>query len=100
MGEILRYLLKFITVNLRSSLFFLYLTSMITVLEQWICHGEISLEVLIACVILNPLKSVKGDDFLISLIGSMHLNFLTSCKKGNLTAPCTHGYMLLISCQL
>lgn len=58
--KILRYLVKFINVNLCSCLCYIF-----TVLEQWVFNGEISIEILFACVMLSPSQCVKGDDFLV-----------------------------------
>jgi len=50
--------------------YILYLRSVITVLEQWVFNGEISVEILFACVMLNPSQCVNGGgDFLVSVIG-------------------------------
>jgi hypothetical protein len=50
--------------------YILYLRRVIIVLEQWVFNGEVSVEILFACVMLNPSQCVKGDDFLVSVIGS------------------------------
>jgi len=43
-----------VLMRIYAVVYILYLSSIITVLEQWVFNGEISVEILFACVILNP----------------------------------------------